>query len=77
MNTNFTAKQFATLSKNDRSELMKFQRFLKLQKTKWGRKILITQQYWRDYQALDAKAEAYLRSRETPLPTQAELEAKG
>lgn len=51
-NTNFTAEQLAALSSNDRAEIQKFRRYLKLKKTKRGRAFLATQKYWRDYQGI-------------------------
>lgn len=51
-NTNFTHEQLAALSPNDRKEIQKFRRYLKLQKTKRGRKFLQSQEYWRNYQGI-------------------------
>lgn len=51
-NTNFTSEQLAALSPNDRAEIQKFRRYLKLKTTKRGRKFLSSQKYWRNYQGI-------------------------
>lgn len=47
-----TEEQLKQLSAKDRSEIGKFKRYLKLKATRWGRNILKTQQYWKDYQGI-------------------------
>lgn len=51
-NTNITAEQIAALSPNDRREFFKFKKYLKMKTTVFGRRMLKTQKYWRDYQGI-------------------------
>jgi hypothetical protein len=51
-NTNLSTEQLNALSPNDRREVLKMKKYLKLQRTKHGREVLRTQKYWRDYQGI-------------------------
>lgn len=50
--TTITNKQFASLTPNDRSEITKFQRYLKMKMSKKGRMNLSTQKNWKNYQGI-------------------------
>lgn len=47
---NFKPEELAALSPNDRREVMKFTKYLKLKTTKRGRNFIKTQKYWQDYE---------------------------
>lgn len=45
-------KNIDSLTENDKREVLKFAKYLRLQKTKRGRKYTSTQKYWKDYLGL-------------------------
>ncbi len=57
---NFTPEELAALSPNDRAEVMKFTRYLKLTQTRRGQRFLKTQEYWRTYLGLSKEEQSKL-----------------